>query len=59
MVESFVIVGLFDCDHMHYDPKNEPYFTLHSPQIDFLSYSCTTIQFFGPFQQMRILYEGF
>jgi hypothetical protein len=35
VVESFGIVGLFDCDHMHYDSKNEPYFTLHSPWIDF------------------------
>jgi len=31
VVEFFGIVGLFDCDHMHYDSKSEPYFTLHSP----------------------------
>jgi hypothetical protein len=32
VVESFVIVALFDCDHMHYVSKSEPYFTLHSPK---------------------------
>ncbi len=28
VVESFVIVALFDCDRTHYDSKSKPYFYL-------------------------------